>query len=152
MSRDAKERKLRRQRDRDFQKKRATRAYENPPDSLVSAAPGTIALSYDVSFDPIHDTSDSARRRLEAVVGESAMEELHAQVHEDQAKAIPTLERLVVQFPDVPMVYNWLAVSYAGVGDFKKADSINRLSFEKFPDYVFARVHECNRLLEEGDI
>jgi hypothetical protein len=145
MSRDAKRQKLQRRREREFQEKRLSRAYEQPK----STAPAMRQVSYHVTYDPL---PDPAVERIENEIGDETLEELNSQIREEPLRAIPRLEPLIREYPDVPMLQNWLAVAYEVAGDKSKSDEINQQLYERHPNYVFALARECCRLLHEGDV
>jgi hypothetical protein len=150
MSRDAKSKKLKRQRERDYREKKATRAYESPEKSRLSGKQ-LLHISYNVTFEPL-DLKEPARERLESAVGVDALEKLFFQAREEPHAAIPRLRSLLDDYPDVPALYNWLAVAYRCADEDEKAEEIDRLNFERHPDYLFALMPECHRLLDEGNV
>ncbi|MCC5898888.1 MAG: tetratricopeptide repeat protein [Phormidium sp. BM_Day4_Bin.17] len=54
--------------------------------------------------------------------------------------------------PDAPDLYNNLAIAYILQGRRAEADRLIDESFERFPDYLFARCAKAKRYIREGDI
>jgi tetratricopeptide (TPR) repeat protein len=145
-----KEAKKERRRERSYRERRASRDYLKPKPAVKPITELRL-FSYEVSFDPIPDTSPESQQ-LERTVGYDALEELYWQAREEPADAIPRLEKLCKQFPNVPKLYNWLVLSYSLIGNDVKSREINRKLYEEHPDYLFAIVSECHRHIEEGDL
>ena len=65
-------------------------------------------------------------------------------------KIIDELTRLVVKYPMVPMLKNYLSVAYSVQENHKKALEVNRWILAEHPDYLFAKLNQANNLIEEG--
>jgi tetratricopeptide (TPR) repeat protein len=79
-------------------------------------------------------------------------EKLFDDCHNDPAAAIPVLHRLLEQFPNAPMLLNWLSAALGRSGDIEGANRIARQNFEANPNYLFARINYAQIRLEEGDL
>jgi len=150
MSKDAKRQKLQRRRERDFREKKISRTYEQPKPPK-SNHKTVILQSYQITSEAISDQKDPMMT-LRGLLGGDAMEELFYQCKDEPSVAIPRLLQLIENHPNVPSLYNWLAVAYGRTGDNGKAGEINRLNYERNPEYLFALVNHCVPLLDGGQV
>lgn len=93
-----------------------------------------IFVEYDITWDPISTSPLPPEYQ-------SQTEEIFDLLHIAPAEVIPRLEQVLEDYPDIPMVLNWLKVAYSRVGDKKNAERFIRLNYQKNPDYVFAKVN-----------
>ena len=103
---------------------------------------------YEITSEPIIDRE---YRRLPSKVRDR-IEELCDLVMRNPREAIPHLEELIERYPQVPRLYNYLAVAYAGIGDSEKAEAIVLESYERHPEYLFAKCNYADICLLRGDI
>lgn len=73
-------------------------------------------------------------------------------VAEAPKKAEKEILKAIEMFPDVPMFYNFLAVSQIKQGKKKAMEKTLERTIEKFPDYLFGRLNKVNILLQEDEI
>lgn len=68
-------------------------------------------------------------------------QELFLLAQESPAEAIPKLVSFCRQYPDVPILRNYLAAAYRGAG--RTADCVRVMSecYEEFPEYLFGRLN-----------
>ena len=76
---------------------------------------------------------------------------LHGLAQKQPDLAIPELEKLIEQYPDVPQFSNYLYTGYRQKGDQEKSHTILLESLEKFPDYLFAKLAYGEYLLTNED-
>ena len=107
-------------------------------------------LSYTITEEPILHT-EPGNRVLERVLA-GRHDALFAQVHNDPSAAVPQLLELIEQYPQAPMLYNWLAVAYGLLGKFDEAGDISRLNYERNPHYLFARCNFAQVCMMRGDL
>jgi tetratricopeptide (TPR) repeat protein len=104
-----------------------------------------IANDYEITFRPVPDESydklpEQARKRLDDAY-------IMAKGLPDDA--IPELEKLKAEFPNVAKIYNFLFNAYIITGNFKKAEEIAEENFKKNPDYLFARINYAYTFLRK---
>ncbi len=80
-----------------------------------------------------------------------AFERIYGLVDTDPDKAIDEIQGWLKQYPDIPMLYNFLFAAYSGIGEEQKADEITLLNYHKNPDYLFARLNYAEMLIAKGD-
>jgi tetratricopeptide (TPR) repeat protein len=102
-------------------------------------------LPYDVTWEKLDGVHPSLPPEREA---EGEM--LHGMLSRDPKRAIPALERLTKEFPEVPTVKNWLSVALNAVGRFEDADALTDRILIEHPDYLFARINKALTQLSEG--
>lgn len=66
-------------------------------------------------------------------------------------KIINKLTQLIVQYPTVPILKNYLSVAYNIRGNYKKAMEINNWSLIEHPDYLFARINKANECIDRKE-
>ncbi len=109
-------------------------------------------LSYDITTEPLRDLPIPGCRQLHDVIGDDASDQLHEEVFDNPRAAIARLERLIDQFPDVPILYNWLAMAYTRTADHARAEQLIRSNYQRNPAYLFARVNYAQLCLDDGQI
>jgi hypothetical protein len=108
-------------------------------------------VEYEVTSEPI-DNPDPANRAFVTFLDADRHDDLHGLVNDDPAAAIPELEEILAEYGSAPLPYNWLAAAFTHLGQREQADEVLLLNYEKFPDYLFARLNHAQRLLREGQI
>ncbi len=68
-------------------------------------------------------------------------DEVYHLLHNEPAKVIPRLKRLIAGYPDVPSFKNHLFNAYMVTGQVAKADALLKRIREEHPDYVFGIVN-----------
>jgi tetratricopeptide (TPR) repeat protein len=64
-------------------------------------------------------------------------------------KIIDKLTQLIIQYPTVPMLKNYLSVAYDVQGNHKKAMEVNNWIIAEHPDYLWAKINQANFWIEE---
>jgi hypothetical protein len=77
---------------------------------------------YEITSEPIED---DAYKRVPAAV-KDVVEHLHEQAQTQPRAAIPELLQLIEQYPNVPMLYNYLSVAYSRAGERTKAEETTK--------------------------
>jgi len=100
---------------------------------------------YRVSTDPLFTHNRLGISRILA----SELEDAAMQCQDPKNKyIIGRLMRLIDQYPDVPMLKNYLSVAYNAHGEYKKAMEVNDTLFKEHPDYLFARINKANSYID----
>lgn len=66
-------------------------------------------------------------------------------------KIIDKLTQLIVQYPTVPILKNYLSVAYNVQGNYRKAMEVNNWILTEHPDYLFAKVNKANECIDNGE-
>jgi tetratricopeptide (TPR) repeat protein len=107
-------------------------------------------LSYGITVEPL----DLAREKIPGL--DAALmdirEQLFEDVHHNPKAAIPVLRRLLEQFPNAPMLLNWLSAVMGATGDIEECNRLAQQNFEANPNYLFARLDYAQIRLQEGDL
>ncbi len=119
-------------------------------DSLEPPTPtGPVKhVSFTIQFEPMEDEylaqmSEDALARLDDI-GEDVV---------GRGKPrIADLEEMILAYPDVPKLYNYLYVSYILAHRNADADHICAICYERFPDYLFGAVCYANLCLRQGRV
>lgn len=148
MSRQNKQQKDKRRRDRTFREKRADRAWEKPEvtprgrrrhrhvaPSVINFGNYAVALQSSVSRDGISDEA------IAELGGPDAIESLRQKVFAAPKAAIPLLEQALERCPGTPTLMNWLAKVHLDLGANAKGQELIRLNYELNPNYLFAKMN-----------
>lgn len=68
------------------------------------------------------------------------------------SKLIDKLNQLVIQYPTVPQLKNYLSVAFHVQGNNKKAEEVNLWTLSEHPDYLFARLNAANVHIERSEL
>ena len=113
-----------------------------------SPTPGIVYLTeYEITSEPIQD---ARYKRLPRHV-KDAIERLHTLSQTRPREAIPELLQLIEQYPNMPMLYNYLSVAYSLAGDREKAEQTALMNYQRNPDYLFARLNYAEICLANRD-
>ena len=66
-------------------------------------------------------------------------------------KSIDKLTQLIEQYPQVPILKNYLSIAYETLGLHNKAYEIVEQTIQEHPDYIFAKINRANIAIDEGD-
>ena len=69
----------------------------------------------------------------------------------DPSAAIPELLAAIAQYPQVRVLYNYLAVAYSAVGDVERSETVILENIRRHPDYLFARTNYAEMCLGRGE-
>ena len=103
-------------------------------------------INYELTDEPI---GHLYVRRLSKAVQEK-IDRLHDEAMQNPEKAIPQLLKMKGKYPHVPLLYNYLSVSYSKPGEEEKAEAIVMETIRKHPDYFFARLNYAQICLSNG--
>jgi tetratricopeptide (TPR) repeat protein len=71
--------------------------------------------------------------------------------HPKNNKIIEKLTELIVKYPAVPILKNYLSTVYNNLGNYKKAQEVNEWILKEHPDYLFARLNKANDYIKKGE-
>lgn len=80
----------------------------------------------------------------------SQMKTLHDLIQKNPKKAIPELEKLLKEFPNLPQIYNFLSSAYSAVGKESKSLNLVKLNYAMNPNYFFAKLNYAEMCLQKG--
>jgi hypothetical protein len=64
---------------------------------------------------------------------------------------IPELQQWIDRYPDVPILYNYLAAAYSRIGDREQAYQTALANYQRNPNYLFARINYADVCLTNGE-
>lgn len=105
-----------------------------------------VVSEFEITFDPLKD--DKVNKIPSEI--ENQVEELYYMVGERPREAIPRLEDLRKEYPNVPQLYNYLGIAYSAIHDNDKTDAITQENYERHPDYLFAKINYAEVCLHKG--
>ena len=116
----------------------------NKPKRPSPAPKSVTLLNYDITFEVLEE--DNFNHLPEAVKEQTR--ELRGLISTNPGDAIPELVELIRQYPNVPLLSNYLHAAYAKNGDPDAAHAVMLESCHKFPDYLFAKLSYGEFLLD----
>lgn len=114
---------------------------------VTGGSPMTL-INYEITAEPVTDTTYA--QLPESVMGQ--LEKLYHTLQKKPKEVIATLLPLIAQYPDAPMLYNYLYNAYLVLDDYTNAGRIIEETRQRFPDYLFGRIAYANYCLQRGDI
>jgi len=107
-----------------------------------------IKSGYHITTDPKFQNKRNAispelEKQLEALAIESR--------GNTTAKTIEKLTQLIVKYPTVPQLKNYLTVAFNGQGNHEKAVEANNWTLKEHPDYLFARLNAAHVYIENKE-
>jgi len=104
-------------------------------------------LKYRITSEPIRDR---VYDQLPSAV-QDEIQRLHALSQKKPRAAIPELIIAIEQYPQLPLLFNYLSVAYSGIGEYKKAEAVVLENSRRHPDYLFARLNHAEFCLLRGE-
>ncbi|MBF0231269.1 MAG: hypothetical protein HQK63_17025 [Desulfamplus sp.] len=104
---------------------------------------GLIHKKYKISYEPV--TDEEYPEEID-----KQYNKIHDMVYEEPKKAISYLQELKTKYPNVPILYNWLAIAQSNVGDFVSCEITIKENYERNPDYLFAKLNYAEICLHKG--
>lgn len=106
-----------------------------------------VKYGYEITTDPTFQNKrygipPELDRQLERLAVECQNKKNRKIIHE--------LTQLVIKYPLVPMLKNYLSVAYNVQGNYKKALEVNHWVLTEHPDYLFAKLNQAHSFIEEG--
>lgn len=101
-------------------------------------------LKYEITYDPID--SDPYPPELE-----DELSKTHDLIHKSPKKAIPRIKKLIKEYSNLKMLYNWLSAAYSAIGENKKAENTVCENYKNNPDYLFAKLNYAEICLSKGN-
>ncbi|PON13390.1 hypothetical protein C2W62_34610 [Candidatus Entotheonella serta] len=122
--------------------------------SLSSAArtrPDSTNLTYseyEITDEPMENWN---LKRLPAEVRDT-IDDLYEQVYQSPKDVLPELECRVVTYPEVPLFANHLTIAYGRAGKTEKAEALVVETYQRHPQYLFAKVNYAQICLSKGEV
>lgn len=105
----------------------------------------TVVADYEIVFSRLPDP------RMPDEVRE-AIPRLQRLASSFPGDAVAELREWIARYPEVPLLYNYLAGAYAAVGDMERAEETAWENYRRNPNYLFARVNHARFRLLRGDL
>jgi tetratricopeptide (TPR) repeat protein len=102
---------------------------------------------YEITDEPIEER---AYRQLPKSV-KGRLEKLHHDAQFHPMSAIEKLLKLRKKYPQVPQIYNYLAVAYSRTGEIEKLEEITKENIRKNPNYLFAKINYAEFCLQREE-
>lgn len=108
-----------------------------------------IKVGYNITTDPQfqnkrYSIPPALQKQLESLAIESQKK--------STSKLIEKLNQLIIQYPTVPQLKNYLAMAFHVQGNKRKAEEVNIWTLSEHPDYLFARLNTANLHIERSEL
>ena len=117
------------------------------PNDLPSFVGRVVRL---VEYELTYDALDDPRGRRLPQVDQQRIDAVIERFMERPGQSVEALEQLVADFPNFERLYNYLGVAYEHASRFDEARQLMRQTYERFPDYLFAKLSYARLCLLEG--
>jgi hypothetical protein len=108
-------------------------------------------LGYEITGEPLVDRAFQSMPRAIQEELNAIFEKVQNPYYRDKKELISRLEDLVLQYPQVPQISNYLAASYQMTRN-KKAKQQVEANYNQHPDYLFSRIDYVRLCLERQDL
>jgi len=99
-----------------------------------------------------YDAIDSEWTRMTPPAIKNKIDEIYAYLKTDPSRAIKNLLKIKKQYGDIPIVNNYLFISYMSAGYLENAEKIAKRNYKLFPRYLFAKINYANICLIKEDM
>jgi len=127
-------------------KKKATTHISKAAATATKAGKPAHLLTYTITYNPLPSKDDKLPRQIK-----SQLDDLYKLVHSNPRLAIAELLQLKEAYPEVPLIYNYLASAYGQTGNRKASRDIIIENYAKNPDYLFAKINYAQVCLLDGE-
>lgn len=130
--------------------KNSKKSFKNTPATQIKNS-NIQTVGYEITSEPLVDSAFQSLPRATQKELNDIFEKVQNPFYRDKAGIISRLEDLVMQYPRVPQISNYLAASYQMTRN-KKAKPRVEENYKQHPDYLFARIDYARLCLERGDL
>ena len=110
----------------------------------------TKALTPDERKDSRQNLSDEDNNLLEYLM--KSLRTQPEKITSEECEYFQELEKLRLKYTQSPIILNYLGIGYQHLKQTEKVKSLIFETYEKFPDYLFARTAKAQLLFEEGKL
>ena len=103
-------------------------------------------LEYEITPEPI-ETSFTKKTPKKLQI---QLDEIYPILHKNPPAVIGTLNRLLAQYPNVPILRNLLSFAYSATGQMDEAEIMANENYNLFPDYLFAKTNLAQIYIVRG--
>jgi tetratricopeptide (TPR) repeat protein len=107
-----------------------------------------ILVEINITFEPL---PNKYIKKLPRKV-QKKIHDIYYAIYNEPEKAIVRIKSLLKKYPDVPNLYNHLAVAYSELGDIENVDKTVSKSYKKHPDYIFAKIAFAESCIRNDEI
>jgi hypothetical protein len=102
---------------------------------------------FEISFDRIENNWN----KIVTPKLDEELQILYREIPINPSESIVKLEKLKIQYSNIPKIDNFLSIAYSMNGNEEKSELIIKESYEKFPDYLFSRLNYAEVCLSNGE-
>ena len=136
--------------ERPFQHLIEQRTKEAQARLMQSTDPAALQLSsLEISYEPMDSEYEELYAHDRAALKE-ALSTTYNEIYDTPEAAIPKMRRLIEKYPGHPTLRNHLIMALKGADQDEEANRETRRLYEKFPEYLYARISYAEMLLMEG--
>jgi tetratricopeptide (TPR) repeat protein len=130
-------------------RKRKTTRRRHSSRRARATSDGTYAIiSYEITSEPLTDLPEN---QLPPDLA-AHIDRLYHLTNSSPRDAIVELKRVIERYPDCPKLFNFLGAAYLAIGDVDRAEQIAKKSYERFPNYLFAKLAYADMCVCNGNL
>lgn len=101
-----------------------------------------------ITYDPIETkwtkmTPKSLRKKVT---------QIHEYTQTDPQRAIQEISKIYLRHKELPVLNNYLCLSYEAIGDIESVEKITFTNYMSFPRYIFAKTNYASICLRKGEV
>lgn len=103
---------------------------------------------YEIVDEPIEESPSDYGLTAEQL---DEIQHVSQELHDTKpAKLVTRLEAMIDQFPQVPKLWNHLAIAYQAAGRTKDYERVAEETYRRFPEYLFGIINYAMLRLQQG--
>lgn len=106
-----------------------------------------VPSEYKVNYIPMINV---AIKRLPKQV-QDQIADLFITAQQEPAEAIPILQQLILKYPHIPQLYNFITTAYSLLDDYEMAERFAIESCQIHPEYLFAKINYAEICLQKNE-
>ncbi len=104
--------------------------------------------SFNITYDSIEE--ENFQRLPSEVKDEIRI--IYEIIRTKPAEGIKRCKKLMDEYPNIPVLFNYLSVGYMKIKDRQASEEIVEETYRRFPNYLFARCNYANICLERDEV
>ncbi len=121
---------------------------ELSPEDLEELGPDYEYIDIEITEDALPNNESDKLTTAER----DELDGIYGKLTSGSHEVIRRLQELIQKYPDLPVLYNYLIVSYSYSNNTEKSIETLEKCIELFPDYLFSKIAHCHQKMDEGDM
>lgn len=116
-----------------------------PPVVLTKEGEMLELVDHEIVYEAMDDPNDEKLKPGDREL----LEEVEENLYKKPGDFLQSIRELIEKYPHIERFHNYLLVAYQDRGDGEMIDRTVRSTYEKFPDYLFAKVNYVRLCIRE---